>query len=226
MNTNSNLIPREELELLLSEYATGMLDKGLEVRVETSLLEYPDLHKEAESLRNTLALVDRDAYKASIDYQVRNLSVHVVNAMSRPKRNPLRHLAWLAPTVATAVLIVVMNINPQTQGPDQLTQSTTGTQEVSVGSPSLADSQPATAEQTTLTSLDTAGNRHVNSKVPHTNNKRLVAQEEAIVDDLVVDQIVYKMAIDASEDANETVTGITDSEIDVLLAAVISNETL
>ena len=51
-------------------------------------------------------------------------------------------------------------------------------------------------------------------------------KEEMIVDDLVTDQIVSRMAFESVNDENESTTGITDEEIDVLLAAVVSNESL
>lgn len=208
MNTNSHLIPRAELESLLSEYATGMLDKGLRARVDESLRAYPDLQKEADSLSDALKLVNRDSHNAAIDYETRNLSVHVVNALTRPQRSPLRHLAWLAPAAATAVTLVVLNIS----GPSV--------------PPQIAGNKPLATVQPTTQVTQQVPDVVVKRKAPTATPAQPLTREETILDDLVADQIVNRMASDIIDDSNESLTGITDAELDVLLAGVLSNESL
>ncbi len=228
MNTNLNLIPRDELEPLLSEYATGMLDTGLKARVEASLALYPDLQNEVDFIRSAFARVDRVAHNAAIDYETRNLSVHVINALSTPKRSPLRHLAWLAPAAAALVVFVLT-----TGGPAEPTQIADNKPRVS-GTPITQPIMPTPAVQTPSVANGLAATQPNDTAVPEIAKRKtqrrtpaqLRTREELIVDDLVADQIVYRMASETADDVDETVTGITDSEIDVLLAAVVSYESL
>jgi len=225
MNTNLNLIPRSELEQLLSEYATGTLDKGLRARVEASLDQYPDLRSEVDAIRGAFTLVNKQNYNAAIDYETRNLSVHVINALHRPRRSPLRHLAWLAPAAA-AVVLVFATIGNQTDAIEIVDRNAT-TADVPSGMPAATSSPTLpTVAQTTDTEAedDTAAEVRV---VKRTNRKQVsnslelqIAREEMIVTDLVSDQIVNRMAIESTEEVNASVTGITDAEIDVLLADV------
>lgn len=223
MNSKST-ITREELEVLLPEYATGMLDTGLKARVEESLASHPDLQHEADAIRTAFTLVNRDARNTAIDYETRNLSVHVVRALqSQKKRSPLRHLAWLAPAAVATVALVTLNFGDASAPP----QVASSNQHAHIPAFTQPDEHvetvvPRNAMQPTDTAILQPTKRSVARRVP----TQPLTREEMIVDDLVTDQIVSRMAFETTNDNNETVTGITDEEIDVLLAAVVSNESL
>jgi hypothetical protein len=222
-NSNSTPLERGELELLLADYATDLLDKGLAERVSDSLKAYPDLQHEADELRGAFSLVNRDERNAAIDFETRNLSVYVVNALGAQKRTRFRYLGWLAPAAVVAILLVMVNVNGwKDTSIETVVPTKLGSPVARVAAPTPpADTMVETAPKLT----DTAVTPKQLRTAPRRTTQPLT-REEIILDDLVSDQIVDRIASDVPDASEADAFTITDDEIDVLLAAVTSNETL
>lgn len=229
---------RQELESLIADYATGMLDKGLRTRVEASLPAYPDLQSEAIALRNDLALlahdthVSRDARNAELDHATRNLSVYVVDALERnTRKSAFRHLAWVIPSAATAVLLIVFTFGAPDAAIDVAESTRLGTSAAETTVTQAATSTQGSIESTEATMQDTFPRVTATTKSKKRNDQgpqtqRDLVREELIVADLVSEQIIDRMAADVPADPTSLGVNITDEELDVLLASVTANETL
>lgn len=235
-SNNTEHLTREELQALLADYATGLLDEGLKAMVELGLLSHSDLREEAQSMHEAFGLVNREARNSAIDHATRNLSVHVVQALGRKQRSPYRHLAWLLPAATAVVMFVVLNYDGSREpehasgiAPSGATAATRpASSTATIDTPSSAETPGVGVNK--LPIRDAHANDSDLSNSTTVRRKRTVVpsstQEELIVDDLVSDQIIDRMVSESNETQSVNTVSITDAEIDVLLAAVVSDATL
>jgi len=102
----NNTRTRQQVEDLLADYATGMLDVDTEASVCQDLARYPDLQAQAEELRIVRTALTRSAYNATVD------TIAQRAAMAVGKRSKHRVAAGVAIAVALATAIVVLVVVP------------------------------------------------------------------------------------------------------------------
>lgn len=120
MQTN-NLYNREQLEELLADYALGNLPTEQAEVVRQSLQQFPELQQEVESISTVFTKIDKQKITSTIDYQARNLSVHVNQKIAtQPKRSFSSILFGRVVPIALSVTAVILVIRFTTESTNHI----------------------------------------------------------------------------------------------------------
>ncbi len=112
MENKKKKLTYKELQEMLPDYAFGRLDKeGMEL-FDQSVIDYPDLQRELNEIRDVFNKVNEFDFKSYFEQNAKNISVRVQNNLNKvPHKFSFNYFSRIViPTLGLAAIVIVLII--------------------------------------------------------------------------------------------------------------------